>query len=232
MPMSSEPFMPEGLEDFPWKHLLHMWAYDSWLLTGHKCLILGMQALHGMLQWAWEYAKVSHPPASQKGFAMAARTSPASKPDTEDEFVPVRHKIPADAPPIRVTPIDPKEARAQAQTDQDVLDAWNEWKAAGRPALFNDSPRNLYVVPAARQERVVQMLKNASRLYAGVQIQFAEPIMVDKDGNAWIYWVAKERQKRADADAKRSPVRRRAAPGDHDGPLSPQYGPRFIPPSS
>jgi hypothetical protein len=32
MPMSSEPFMPEGLEDFPWKHLLHMWAYDSWAL--------------------------------------------------------------------------------------------------------------------------------------------------------------------------------------------------------
>jgi hypothetical protein len=65
-----------------------------------------------------------------------------------------------------------------------------------------------------------------------VLIQFAEPIMVDKDGNAWIYWVAKERQKRADADAKRSPVRRRAAPGDHDGPVSQQYGPRFIPPSS
>lgn len=155
---------------------------------------------------------------------MARTSSPATA-----TSIPKRIAIPADAPPIRVNPVDAEEAAAQSAADQDVLDAWNEWKAAGKPALFNSSPRNLYMVPKADVAKTKQRLNNAARLYPGVRIVFANTVQVDKDGMAWLYWVAKERQERAVADATRKPVKMPRASSTRPAEIASNI-PRFIPP--
>jgi hypothetical protein len=118
-------------------------------------------------------------------------------------LVPTRHTLPPDAPPIRVNPVDPEEAAAQASIDNDVLESWGEWKGAGKPSLFNSSPRSLYVVDPDRVEPTIKMLNNAARLYPGVRIKVIKPVPIDAEGKAWLYWIAKERQTRAASNASR-----------------------------
>jgi hypothetical protein len=165
-------------------------------------------------------------------------------------LIPTRHVLPPDAPPIRVgRTIDPEEAAAQAAVDRDVQDSWNEWKAAGRPVLFNKSPRSYYIVEPDRVDITVERLKNAARLYPGVRVRFTKPVsQIDADGMAWIFWVAKERLTRAEADAQRRALSEpqepeeekpepRAAPVRRKAPATAQRrstvsSPRFVAPRS
>src|SRR5262245_46728195 len=121
----------------------------------------GMGLKHGMLQGmrghSWSASHTEPREATSMARTDTSQRQVATDVADEDSLIPVRQSIPADAPPIRVNAVDPKEAKAQAVVDNDVLEAWNEWKDAGKPALFNRSPRQLYTVPQARQKRTVEI---------------------------------------------------------------------------
>jgi hypothetical protein len=91
----------------------------------------------------------------------------------------------------------------QRRVDADVLAAHVQWVASGKPVEFNKSPRKRYVVDPQHVEAIKAMLTRAGSLHK-VNVKVA-PVKRHESGKAMIYFVAKDRQPRADKPANGTP---------------------------